>query len=116
MNRRSSPSLPPSIHSTPSPLSITPNLPRTHQPAKVPQGAAGLFLLGRLCHKAHRPKHALAYYRLALHLDAALWGAYDALCRLDPRLAGLAPGAGMTGGLGWARIGGSWAVWFYVRG
>lgn len=60
----------------------------------MPEGAAGLFLLGRLCHKAHRPRHALAYYRLALQLDPALWGAYEALCRLDPRLAALAGSGG----------------------
>lgn len=60
------------------------------QPPKVPQGAAGLFLLGRLCHKAQRPRHAQTYYRLALKLDPTLWGAYEALCRLDPRLAGRA--------------------------
>lgn len=72
----------------PPPVPFPPPSPN-YQPCKVPQGAAGLFLLGRLCHKAHRPKHARAYYRLALHLDPALWGAYEALCRLDPRLAGL---------------------------
>jgi hypothetical protein len=74
--------------------------PHTHthtQPPMVPQGAAGLFLLGKLCHKAHRPKHAGAYYRLALKVEPTLWGAYEALCRLDPRLAGVAAG----GCVGW---------------
>lgn len=47
-------------------------------------------MLGRLCHKAQRPRHALTYYRLALKLEPTLWGAFEGLCRLDPRLAGMA--------------------------
>jgi anaphase-promoting complex subunit 3 len=48
----------------------------------VPHGAAGLHVLGAICEKCERPRHAIAYYELALERDALMWVSYDALCRL----------------------------------
>ncbi len=38
------------------------------QPSKVPEGAAGLHLLGRICQRANRPHHAREFYRCSLQV------------------------------------------------
>ena len=48
----------------------------------VANGAAGLYLLGKICLKDNRHEHAIEYFALALKLDAFMWDAYEQLCAL----------------------------------
>lgn len=48
----------------------------------VPEGAAGLYLLGVACQRLHRPDHAAEYFKLSLRQDPLMWIAYEALCTL----------------------------------
>ncbi|KAJ0403607.1 hypothetical protein ATCC90586_008760 [Pythium insidiosum] len=49
---------------------------------KVPNGAAGLYLLGRICRRANRRQQAVEFFVMALELDPSLWSAYEELCDL----------------------------------
>ena len=51
-------------------------------PNPIPNGAAGLYLLGNICRKTSRRERAMAYYRLSLTLDPLMWTSYEALCEL----------------------------------
>jgi len=48
----------------------------------VPNGSAGLYLLGVLCANDNRREHAVAYLSLALKMDPYCWDAYERLCAL----------------------------------
>ena len=48
----------------------------------VPNGAAGFYLLGKICEKEVRQKEAYEYYHKAVELDPTLWCAYERLCKL----------------------------------
>ncbi|GLE10439.1 hypothetical protein PINS_up022540 [Pythium insidiosum] len=52
------------------------------QVANVPNGAAGLYLLGRICRRANRRQQAVEYFTMALEHDPSLWSAYEELCDL----------------------------------
>ena len=43
----------------------------------VPNGAAGFYLLGKICEKEVRQKEAYEYYHKAVELDPTLWCAYE---------------------------------------
>ena len=45
----------------------------------VPNGAAGLFLLGTACRKGNRKQQAQRCFDLCLQLEPFFWGAYEAL-------------------------------------
>ena len=49
---------------------------------RVPNGAAGYFLLGRCFQLSNRHSVAVAYYNTALKLDPLMWCAYEQLCIL----------------------------------
>ena len=49
----------------------------------IPNGAAGIFLLGRICQRAYRRQHAIEYFKLALEVDPYMWCAFEALCKVD---------------------------------
>jgi len=48
----------------------------------VPNGAAGLNLLGNLCRKANRRAQAIEYFELSLKLDPMMWTSFEALCEM----------------------------------
>ena len=48
----------------------------------VPNGAHGLYLLGRVCKETGRDKAAAAHFADALALDPFMWCAYEELCAL----------------------------------
>ena len=48
----------------------------------IPNGSAGLYLLGRICLAEHRREHAADYFIAALTLDPFMWSAYEQLCNL----------------------------------
>ena len=50
--------------------------------AQVPHGAAGYYLLGRICRLTSRQRQAVQYFASALALDNLLWCAYEELCIL----------------------------------
>ena len=49
---------------------------------QVPNGAAGYYLLGKLCRMTKRPEKAIEHFATALRLDVLLWSAYEELCSL----------------------------------
>lgn len=51
--------------------------------AQVPNGAAGLYLLGLVCEKQIKRKEAVDYYSKALLLDPTLWCAFERLSKLQ---------------------------------
>ena len=48
----------------------------------VPNGAAGMKLLGTVCRKANRKEHAQRCFEISLDLDPYMWSAYEALCEM----------------------------------
>lgn len=56
--------------------------------AQVPNGAAGYYLLGRICVLSNRHESAIQYFAAALTLDPLLWCAYEELCNLGEQNAG----------------------------
>ena len=48
----------------------------------MPNGAAGYYLLGRICSLTNRHDAAVQYHVSALILDPLLWAAYEELCAL----------------------------------
>jgi len=51
-------------------------------PCPIPNGAAGLNLLGRICRRTHRTNKAASYFRMSLKLDPTLWSSYEAMCEM----------------------------------
>ncbi|KAL3804396.1 hypothetical protein HJC23_011324 [Cyclotella cryptica] len=51
-------------------------------PCPIPNGPAGLHLLGNICRKSNRRQRAIEYYRLSLKLDPLMWTSYEAICEL----------------------------------
>ena len=49
----------------------------------MPNGAAGLYLLGHVFEKQTKRKEAVDYYLKALNLDPTLWCAFERLCKLQ---------------------------------
>ncbi|CAI7739091.1 unnamed protein product [Closterium sp. NIES-54] len=54
---------------------------RSHEP-QVPNGAAGLYLLGLICKATNRRQVAIRHFTSALALDPFFWSAYEELCIL----------------------------------
>lgn len=55
----------------------------TEQPSPIPNGAAGLYLLGVIARKSHRNKTlAKKYFYYSLKLDPLMWCSWEALCEL----------------------------------
>eukprot|EP00347_Sterkiella_histriomuscorum_P021758 403332866 len=50
---------------------------------QVPNGAAGLFLLGQICERQIKRKEAVDFYQKALQQDPTLWCAFERLCKLQ---------------------------------
>ena len=48
----------------------------------VPNGSAGLYLLGYICERQIKRKEAVEFYSKALQLDPTLWCAFERLSRL----------------------------------
>jgi len=51
-------------------------------PCPIPNGAAGLYLLGNICRRSNRRRRAMEYYRMSLQLDPLMWVSYEALCEM----------------------------------
>ena len=51
---------------------------------KVPNGAAGLYLLGQVQELQSKHEEAIKNYKLALKQNPTLWCAYERLCSLKP--------------------------------
>lgn len=66
----------------------------------VPNGAAGLYLLGLVSVKTQRRELARRYFTQALQLNPYLWCAYEGLCQLGAELPplGASAAAACTGG------------------
>ena len=48
----------------------------------VPNGAAGMYLLGNICRKTNRRRRAIEYYRMSLRIDPLMWTSYEAMCEI----------------------------------
>ncbi|OWZ21658.1 Anaphase-promoting complex subunit [Phytophthora megakarya] len=48
----------------------------------VPAGAAGLYLLGRVCRRGNRRQQAVNCFVKSLEMDPFMWSAYEELCEL----------------------------------
>lgn len=49
---------------------------------KVPNGAAGMYLLGKVYQLSNRHTAAITNFRNALHMDPLMWCAFEELCLL----------------------------------
>ena len=49
---------------------------------QIPNGAAGYFLLGKICRLTKREEKAIEYFSTALRMDVLMWSAYQELCSL----------------------------------
>jgi anaphase-promoting complex subunit 3 len=71
------------------------------QPCPVPNGAAGLHLLGCICRESSRKERAIKYFKMSLQLDPFLWTSFQALAELGvtdcnpAAVFGVAPPAAM---------------------
>ncbi|KAI2492487.1 hypothetical protein MHU86_22067 [Fragilaria crotonensis] len=54
----------------------------TTSPCPIPNGAAGLHLLAKICAKSNRKQRAIQYYKMSLELDPLLWKSFEELCNL----------------------------------
>lgn len=52
------------------------------QPCPVPNGAAGLALLGNIYRRSNRKERAIQYFHMSLQLDPFLWTSFEALAEL----------------------------------
>ncbi|KAG7401626.1 Cell division cycle protein 27 [Phytophthora boehmeriae] len=52
----------------------------------VPAGAAGLYLLGRVCRRGSRRQQAVACFVKSLEIDPFMWSAYEELCELGANI------------------------------
>ncbi|KAF0719482.1 Aste57867_1018 [Aphanomyces stellatus] len=48
----------------------------------LPNGAAGLYLMGCICRRLNRVEQAIEYFTECLKQDPFLWSAYESLCEL----------------------------------
>ncbi|KAH9191441.1 hypothetical protein AeNC1_006591 [Aphanomyces euteiches] len=48
----------------------------------IPNGAAGLYLMGCICRRLNRVAHAVEYFSESLKEDPFMWSAYENLCEL----------------------------------
>ena len=55
---------------------------QTSSQCPIPNGSAGLYLLGNICRRTNRRQRAIEYYRLSLKLDPLMWTSYEAICEL----------------------------------
>ncbi|GAB9464329.1 Anaphase-promoting complex subunit [Globisporangium polare] len=53
---------------------------------QIPNGAAGLYLMGRICRRANRREQAIMFFTKSLEMDTALWSAYEELCELGANI------------------------------
>eukprot|EP01122_Echinamoeba_exundans_P006598 TRINITY_DN1889_c1_g1_i1.p1 TRINITY_DN1889_c1_g1~~TRINITY_DN1889_c1_g1_i1.p1 ORF type:complete len:417 (-),score=84.16 TRINITY_DN1889_c1_g1_i1:576-1778(-) len=53
---------------------------------EVPNGSAGLFILGQLCRKLNQRERAVKYFSKSLELNPLLWCSYEALCKLGENI------------------------------
>lgn len=53
---------------------------------QVPNGAAGIYLLGQICEKQAKKKDAKDHYNRALQMDPTLWSAFERLCKLQTNI------------------------------
>jgi len=53
-------------------------------PANVPNGPAGLYLLAHAQEQQGKQKEAIKNYKLALENDPTFWCAYERLCKIVP--------------------------------
>lgn len=68
------------------------NGPDTEATATLPNGAAGLYLMGIICLKMQQRHRAIGYLKRALTENPLLWSAYEALSQLGAALPdGLTP-------------------------
>ena len=52
--------------------------------SNIPNGAAGLYLLGTVYElQSKSPKEAALFYSKCLELDPTMWCAYEKLCRIN---------------------------------
>ena len=51
---------------------------------RVPNGAAGIHLLGKIYQLSNRPAAAIEQFQTALRLDPLLWCSFEELCSLSP--------------------------------
>lgn len=49
---------------------------------QIPNGAAGYFLLGRICKMTKRVEKAIEHFSTALRMDVLMWSAFEELCSL----------------------------------
>lgn len=69
------------------------------KPCPIPNGAAGLALLGKICRQVKRAEHAERYFRMSLQLDPFLFTSYTALSEMGvvnmdaPTVFGVHPAA-----------------------
>lgn len=53
---------------------------------RVPNGAAGLFLLGQICKKQDQPERAKQCFQKCLALNPFLWSAFESLCEIGSEI------------------------------
>ncbi len=49
----------------------------------IPNGAAGLYLLGQILERQGKQRDALDFYRKAVEQDPTLWCAFEKLCKAN---------------------------------
>lgn len=54
--------------------------------ANIPNGAAGLYLMGMICLKSQQRDRAIKFFSRCLAINPFLWSAYEALCQLGAPL------------------------------
>lgn len=54
--------------------------------SQVPNGAAGLYLLGHVAERQSRRKEAIDYYTKALQIDPTMWCAFERLAKLQVQI------------------------------
>ena len=65
---------------------LGPSMPDTDASASLPNGAAGLYLMGMICLKMQQRPRAIKYLTRSLGLNPFLWSAYEALSQLGAPL------------------------------
>ena len=65
---------------------LGPNVSDPAAEADVPNGAAGLYLMGAICLKQQQRTRAIKYFTRCLALNPCMWCAYEALCQLGAAL------------------------------
>merc|ERR1712185_222151 len=80
------------------------SMPDTEATAALPNGAAGLYLMGMVCLKMQQRQRAIKYLTRCLGLNPFMWSAYEALSQLgaplpDGLVAPAPPALGADGAL-----------------